>query len=77
MELLIGMFGAVIGIGLFVAGFVLGTKLAQPKKLTVSQEEIEEQAKERERLLEDQSAFKDLLGYNTDIAYRIDSSRKA
>lgn len=71
MEIVIGLLGAVLGVGLFIAGFFTCKSVYAPKKVTVSDKEIAEAELEREKLIQDQAAFKDLLGYNTDIAYQM------
>lgn len=74
MELVIGFVGALICLGIFVAGFFLGK--AQPKawvppKEDLTPEEAEKVRQEREALIEEQKAYQKLINYNADQAYGI------
>lgn len=78
MELLIGLIGALVGIGLFIAGFFIGKSQVPawtPKEVEMTPEEIENIRKERERLIADQQAFRTLMNYGTDQAYGLGSSK--
>ena len=75
MEMIIGMIGALVGVGLFVFGFFIGKEMGQPKMVDPSDptdEEIHQIQEERKRLIEDQKAFRELMNYNPDIAYGVD-----
>ena len=75
MEIVIGMFGVLLGIGVFILGFWFGREMGQPKKVESSDptdEEIHQIQEERKRLIEDQKAFRELMNYNPDIAYGVD-----
>ena len=77
-EVLLGLLGAALGLAFFACGFYFGRK-TQPvqsaKKPTgavmsePTEEEKAEVEKERDRLIAEQNAFHDLLGYNADVAY--------
>jgi len=72
MELITGLLGAVIGVGLFISGFWFGKTVFETKKQTVSEASEEEMAQikeEREKLISDQKAFRELMSYNPDMAY--------
>lgn len=72
MELIMGLLGAVIGVGLFISGFWFGKTVFETKKQTVSEASEEEMAQikeEREKLISDQKAFRELMSYNPDMAY--------
>lgn len=78
MELLVGLIGALVGIGLFVFGFFLGK--AQPKEWTPKEEILtpEEQARiqeERAELIREQNAFRKLINYSADQAYGIEKPK--
>lgn len=79
MELLIGLVGALVGVGLFLAGFFVGKSQAKtwtPVDLTPSsEEEIEKIREERERMIADQQAFRTLMNYGADQAYGLGSSK--
>lgn len=72
--MIIGMIGALVGIGIFCFGFWLGKELTQPKKVDPSQptdEELAQIKEERRRLIQDQEAFRELMNYNVDVAYGV------
>ena len=80
MELLIGLIGALVGIGLFIAGFFVGKSQAKswtPADLTpISDDEAVKIKVERERMIADQQAFRQLMNYGVDQAYGITGSLK-
>lgn len=67
-DLLFGLLGFVLALGIFMLGFFVGRKSLSA---AVTQTDIEqaEAVQERERLKQDQAAFRVLTGYNADIAY--------
>ena len=74
--MIIGMLGALVGVGLFVFGFVLGKEMTKPKEEKaaapdLSDEEQQIRLEERRKLIAEQQAFNDLINYNADIAYKI------
>lgn len=83
ISILLGLVGALIGVGLFVGGFFIGywekSEAYEPEDVQPIREEPELStedeerriAEERQRLREDQKAFHDLLGYNADVAYGV------
>lgn len=71
-SILLGLLGAALGVGFFVAGFALGRRSAAapaPVEKTPSEIEQEELEREREKLKADQAAFHEMMGYSADIAY--------
>ena len=78
MEMVIGMLGALVGVGLFVLGFVLGKQSTEPKAQSTTVENTDEELTairdERERLIQEQKAFKELMNYNANMAYGITSN---
>lgn len=74
METILGMLGALVGIGIFVFGFWLGKEMNKPKKVDPAQptdEELAQIQEERRRLIQDQEAFRELMNYNVDVAYGV------
>lgn len=74
MEAIMGMLGALIGIGLFIFGFWFGKTVfeaKQPKEVSseATEEEMAQIREEREKLIADQKAFRELMSYNPDMAY--------
>lgn len=60
--------GALIVLGAFILGTAFGCKFcARSNDLNTAPREVS--AQERERLLQDQRAFEDLLHYNQEVAY--------
>ena len=77
MEMILGMLGALVGIGIFVFGFWLGKEMNQPKKVDPAQptdDELAQIQEERRRLIQDQEAFRELMNYNVDVAYGVTSN---
>lgn len=75
--MIIGMIGALVGVGLFVFGFFLGKELCHPKKVDLSEpteDELQQIQEERRRLIQDQEAFRELMNYNADIAYKVSAT---
>ena len=74
MATVFGLIGALLGIGIFMFGFWFGKETSQPKKadpMEPTEEEMKEIREERERLIADQKAFRELMNYNADMAYGI------
>jgi len=74
MESIIGMLGALIGVGLFVCGFFFGknfdtSKVVERKDPDLTEEEQKEYIEARKRFIEDQKAFTTLINYNANQAY--------
>ena len=72
--MVVGMIGALVGIGIFCLGFLLGIKMSLPKKVDPAQptdEELAQIKEERRRLIQDQEAFRELMNYNVDVAYGV------
>lgn len=79
MELLVGLVGALVGIGLFLVGFFLGKKQGNtwaPVDRDLTPEEIVKIQEEREELKKEQNAFRELMNYNAETAYNINNSNK-
>ena len=75
-SILLGLLGAALGAGFFIAGFMFGRKSIVTSKVPLqmslnepSEAEQAEIEKERERLKEDQAAFHQMMGYSADVAY--------
>ena len=74
MEILIGMLGAVICIGIFILGFFFGRETVKPKTVDLTEptpDELVQIQEERQRLIDDQKAFRELMNYNANIAYSV------
>ena len=73
MNAVIGMLGALVGIGLFMFGFLFGKTGYQTKPTVVPDTSTDEEKaairEEREKLIQDQKAFRELMSYNSDMAY--------
>ena len=78
MELLIGLIGALVGIGLFICGFFLGKAQAKPwtppEQPPLTEDDLVKIREERLRLIEDQKAFRQLMNYGVDQAYGLGNS---
>jgi len=74
MDFLIGLIGALVGVGIFCFGIWFGRQLdAKTEGLTVEvpEEEAAELQAERDRLIADQKAFRELMNYNANMAYGV------
>ena len=71
-EILLGMVGAVIGVGLFVGGWMFGKRqYVSGKKDALTEVELAAAEEEAKRIKEDNDAFQKLMTYGADIAYSI------
>lgn len=74
IEFLCGMLGAVMLLGIFLLGYHVGSK-ARPETPVVKEDptdiEMDRIRKERERMEQDQAAFRALTNYSADIAYGV------
>ena len=55
-------------------GFWFGKEMTKPKTVDPTEpteEEMREIREERERLIQDQKAFRELMNYNADVAYKV------
>ena len=71
------LLGVLLGVGLFVCGFLFGKSVYAPKALPAKELTNDEKAKiqeEREQLIREQEAFKTLMAYNADMAYGVNDS---
>lgn len=74
----LGLLGALCGIGIFLFGFWFGKEMTQAKKPDTTEpteEELKEIREERERLIADQKAFRELMNYNADMAYGVAATK--
>ena len=74
MAALIGLASALVGIGIFMLGFWFGKEMNKPKTPDITEPteaEMKEIMEERERLIQDQKAFRELMNYNADMAYGV------
>ncbi len=74
MSVIVGLLSAVLGVGLFLSGFWFGKVVFESKQPVVSvsepsEEEMREIREERERLIAEHNAFKDLMSYGAEQAY--------
>ena len=72
MELLIGLIGALVGIGLFLAGFFMGKAQGKPwapVEVPMTDDEVAKAIEERERMIAEQQAFRKLMNYGVEQAY--------
>lgn len=80
MEALYGMLGAMVGIALFILGCFFGRAFSVEKKAPVQNDlnetELNALKEERERLIAEQKAFRELMGYNVDTAYGVASGKE-
>lgn len=79
MEAFLGLLGAFIGATIFVCGYVLGKNAKEEKKLETyeaTEDEMKEIMEERERLIKEHQAFRELMNYNADTAYGVTSQLK-
>ena len=79
MGVVVGMLGVLLGIGLFLLGFFLGSKLTRPvekQQAELTPEEVRAIREERLRLIAEQDAFKDLMSYNVTTAYELSAEEE-
>ena len=68
-SIFLGAIGALIVLGPFLLGVVIGVKTLGKKQQDSAPAPLTPDEEERRRLLEDQQAFESLLQYNTDVVY--------
>ena len=74
MEAVLGLLGAAFGVVIFVCGYYLGresNKAPEVEKYEPTEQELKAIKDERERLIKEQEAFKELMSYNTNMAYGV------
>lgn len=86
-SIFLGLMSAGVGLFLFAAGVYVGRKFfrrAEPVApemagacLGEDDEDPEAVRSQRERLMEEQRAFHDLLGYNASVAYGVNSAPRS
>lgn len=69
VSILYGLLGFFLAAAFMGGGFVLGWKLREKNIKPPTPEELGDQ--ERQRLIAEQNAFRELLNYNVDVAYGI------
>ena len=70
MTFIYGFLGAVLALGVFAAGAICGWRLNEKmreKKAVIAEQQVGEE--ERRRLKAEQDAFRQLINYNTSVAY--------
>ena len=75
MTFIYGFLGAVLALGVFAAGAICGWRLNEKmreKKAVIAEQQVGEE--ERRRLKAEQDAFRQLINYNTSVAYGPDLS---
>ena len=73
--ILFGAVGAVTALGLVALGFFIGWKAERVWRAHMGRVSAEEASEEeRRQLIEEQQAFRSLLGYNADTAYGMNRS---
>ena len=78
MTYVLGLIGALVGIGIFMFGFWFGKEMYQTKKIDPAEPTDEELVKireERDRLIEEQKAFRELMNYNANTAYGVTGTK--
>lgn len=66
-----GIIGFALAAALFISGFLLGWRMRGERYRAPTPEELGEQ--ERKRLISEQNAFRELINYNTDVAYGLET----
>ena len=66
-SVLYGLLGFLLAAALMSGGFVLGWKLHARQTKPPTPEELG--AQDRQRLINEQNAFRDMMNYNADVAY--------
>ena len=70
IEVLYGLIGFILALGIFVLGFLAGMKYQRPADpVEPGDDEKERIRKELDRMEKEQEAFRQLTGYSADIAY--------
>ena len=79
MDAFLGLLGAFVGAVIFVCGYLLGKDSVKVKKTDTyeaTEDEMKEIMEERERLIKEHQAFRELMNYNADTAYGVTSQLK-
>jgi len=74
MEFIAGLFGSLVGVGLFLFGIWFARQLDGKEKtppVEVPEDEKREILEQRERLIQEQKAFRELMNYNANMAYGV------
>jgi hypothetical protein len=75
MTFIYGFLGAILALGVFATGVICGWRLNEKmreKKAVIAEQQVGEE--ERRRLKAEQDAFRQLINYNTSVAYGPDLS---
>lgn len=70
MTFIYGFLGAILALGVFATGAICGWRLNEKmreKKAVIAEQQVGEE--ERRRLKAEQDAFRQLINYNTSVAY--------
>ena len=70
MTFFYGFLGAILALGVFATGAICGWRLNETmreKKAVIAEQQVGEE--ERRRLKAEQDAFRQLINYNTSVAY--------
>ena len=70
MTFFYGFLGAILALGVFATGAICGWRLKEKmreKKAVIAEQQVGEE--ERRRLKAEQDAFRQLINYNTSVAY--------
>ncbi len=70
MTFIYGFLGAILALAVFAAGAICGWRLNEKmreKKAVIAEQQVGEE--ERRRLKAEQDAFRQLINYNTSVAY--------
>ena len=79
MDAFLGLLGAAVGAVIFICGFYFGknsVKTEEPVQYEATEEEMKEIREERERVLKEHQAFRELMNYNADTAYGVTNQLK-
>lgn len=75
MSFVYGVLGAVLVVAVFVGGFLCGRKLTFPEQAErvseADRELTETERRERDRLVAEQDAFRQMMSYTADTAYGV------
>ena len=79
MDAFLGLLGALVGAVIFICGYYFGKDSVKEKETETyeaTEEEMKEIKEERERLIKEQQAFRELMNYNAATAYGVTNQLK-